>query len=111
MIFNVSFIRLCDYLIVDTFHVLALNSVQSLMNYFLEQIAATPNKEEIVGYVEEIKRKVDKATSGENGEEVPPPPTENKPPQQPPPQHMPGLRPQGEVNSISIQSVCPSEML
>lgn len=85
-------------MIVDTFHVLALNSVQSLKNYFLEQIEATPSKDEIVGYVEEIKRKVDKVTGAENGEEVPPPPTENKPPQQPPPQPIPGFRPQGEVN-------------
>lgn len=101
---NVSFIRLCDYLIVDTFHVLAVNSVQSLKNYFLEQIEATPNKDEIVGYVEEIKRKVDKATAAE-GEDptAQPPPTEQKPPPQPPPQpqHIPGLRQPGEVKQTS----------
>jgi hypothetical protein len=91
---NVSFIRLCDYLIVNTFHVLAVNSVQSLKNHFLEQLEATPSKDEIVGYVEEIKRKVEKSTVPE-GEELPPPPTENKPPPQPGPGQLPvpGLRP------------------
>jgi hypothetical protein len=95
---NISFIRLCDYLIVNTFHVLAVNSVQSLKNHFLEQLEATPSKDEIVGYAEEIKRKVEKSTVVEGIEE---PPTENKPPQQPapvqPPLHpVPGLR-QSEV--------------
>ena len=85
-------------MIVDTFHVLAVNSVQSLKNYFLEQIEATPSKDEIVGYVEEIKRKVDKATAAEGGEEVPPPTEAKPPPQQPPPQPpIPGLRQPGEV--------------
>lgn len=95
---NVSFIRLCDYLIVDTFHVLAVNSVQSLKNYFLEQIEATPSKDEIVGYVEEIKRKVDKATAIEAGDEAAAAAAAaaaaeaKPPPQQPPPQPIPGLR-------------------
>jgi len=87
---NISFIRLCDYLIVNTFHVLAVNSVQSLKNHFLEQLEATPKKDEIVGYVEEIKRKVEKSTAVEGVEE---PPVENKPP--PPPANqppVPGLR-------------------
>ena len=96
---NISFIRLCDYLIVNTFHVLAVNSVQSLKNHFLEQLEATPKKEEIVGYVEEIKRKVDKLTAVEGEEE---PTKENKPPpsppQGPPPQPVPGLRQTGEVS-------------
>ncbi len=96
-ILNISFIRLCDYLIVNTFHVLAVNSVQSLKNHFLEQLEATPSKDEIVGYVEEIKRKVEKSTAVEGVIE---PPTENKPPPQsatgqlPP---VPGLRPTAEV--------------
>lgn len=97
-----SFIRLCDYLIVNTFHVLAVNSVQSLKNHFLEQLESTPSKEEIVGYVEEIKRKVDKATSQDGAEEVPPPQQEAKPPQQPPlgppPMPIPGARQPTEVN-------------
>ena len=63
-----SFIRLCDYLIVNTFHVLAVNSVQSLKNHFLEQLEATPSKDEILDYVEEIKRKVEKAIQAESPE-------------------------------------------
>ncbi len=90
---NISFIRLCDYLIVNTFHVLAVNSVQSLKNHFLEQLEATPKKDEIVGYVEEIKRKVEKSTAVEGVEE--PSPVENKPPQQA--ALVPGLRPTTEV--------------
>ncbi len=89
---NISFIRLCDYLIVNTFHVLAVNSVQSLKNHFLEQLEATPKKDEIVGYVEEIKRKVEKSTAVEGVEE---PPVETKPPQQA--ALVPGLRPTTEV--------------
>ena len=65
---NSSFIRVCDYLIVNTFHVLAVNSVQSLKNHFLEQLEATPSKDEILGYVEEIKRKVEIATAAESPE-------------------------------------------
>ena len=84
----------------NTFHVLAVNSVQSLKNHFLEQLEATPSKDEIVGYVEEIKRKVDKSISGEDANE-PPPPTENKPPPQPAPGPPPiaGLR----VSEVKIQ--------
>jgi dynein heavy chain len=36
------FIRLADYLIVGTLHVLAVNSVQSLFNYYTEQLENTP---------------------------------------------------------------------
>ena len=97
----VSFIRLCDYLIVNTFHVLAVNSVHSLKNHFLEQIEATPKKDEIIGYVEEIKRKVEKQTAAEAEEG---PPAENRPPSQPapgpPPQPIPGLRPPVEVKNL-----------
>ena len=74
-----------------------MNSVQSLKNHFLEQLEATPSKDEIVNYVEEIKRKVDKATAAEGAEE-PPPPTETKPPQQPPGPPGPGHRGPGEVS-------------
>jgi hypothetical protein len=84
---------------VNTFHVLAVNSVQSLKNHFLEQLEATPSKDEIVGYVEEIKRKVDKSISGEGADE-PLPPTENKPPPQPAPgPPVPSLR----VSEVRIQ--------
>ena len=42
-----SFIRLADYLIVGTLHVLAVNSVQSLFNYYTEQLENTPTLAEI----------------------------------------------------------------
>ena len=42
-----SFIRLSDYLIVGTLHVLAVNSVQSLFNYYTEQLENTPTLAEI----------------------------------------------------------------
>lgn len=41
------FIRLSDYLIVGTLHVLAVNSVQSLFNYYTEQLEHTPTLAEI----------------------------------------------------------------
>ena len=82
-----------------------MNSVQSLKNHFLEQLEATPSRDEIVGYAEEIKHKVDKATAAEAGEEVPPP-AEAKPAQPPPPgppphgpPHGPGHRQGGEVRT------------
>jgi dynein heavy chain len=42
-----SFIRLADYLIVGTLHVLAVNSVQSLFNYYTEQLENTPSLADI----------------------------------------------------------------
>jgi hypothetical protein len=39
-----------------------------LKNHFLEQLEATPNKDEIMDYVDEIKRKVEKATQAESPE-------------------------------------------
>ena len=63
-----------------------------------EQLEATPAREEIFSYAEEIKRKVDKAIANENQkdaivpEAMPPPPG---PPQQP---LMPAIRPVNEVN-------------
>ena len=41
------FIRLADYLIVGTLHVLAVNSIQSLFNYFTEQLENTPTLADI----------------------------------------------------------------
>jgi dynein heavy chain len=38
---------LADYLIVGTLHVLAVNSVQSLFNYYTEQLENTPSLPEI----------------------------------------------------------------
>lgn len=47
MIYALSFIRLADYLIVGTLHVLAVNSVQSLFNYYTEQLENTPSLADI----------------------------------------------------------------
>uniref|UniRef100_A0A1I8GGQ9 DHC_N2 domain-containing protein n=1 Tax=Macrostomum lignano TaxID=282301 RepID=A0A1I8GGQ9_9PLAT len=44
------FIRLADYLIVNTMHVLAVNSVTTMLNYLQEQLANTPSLEEIQSY-------------------------------------------------------------
>ena len=41
------FIRLADYLIVGTLHVLAVNSVQSLFSYYTEQLENTPTLAQI----------------------------------------------------------------
>lgn len=38
---------MADYLIVGTLHVLAVNSVQSLYNYYSEQLERTPTLDEI----------------------------------------------------------------
>lgn len=45
-----SFIRLADYLIVNTMHVLAVNSVSTLLNYLTEQLQTTPPLAEIQDY-------------------------------------------------------------
>lgn len=47
-----SFIRLSDYLIVNTMHVLAVNSVSTLLNYLSEQLQNTPPLAEIQSYNE-----------------------------------------------------------
>lgn len=41
------FIRLADYLIVGTLHVLAVNSVQSLFTHYTEQLGNTPTLAQI----------------------------------------------------------------
>ena len=51
-----SFIRLADYLIVNTMHVLAVNSVSTLLNYLKEQLANTPSLEEIQAWNKEPER-------------------------------------------------------
>ena len=48
-----SFIRLADYLIVNTMHVLAVNSVSTLLNYLTEQLQNTPTLAQIQGEEEE----------------------------------------------------------
>ncbi|XP_015770017.1 PREDICTED: dynein heavy chain 6, axonemal-like [Acropora digitifera] len=50
-----SFIRLADYLIVNTMHVLAANSVATLLNYLEEQLQHTPTPAQIQGTHEENK--------------------------------------------------------
>ncbi|XP_060586003.1 dynein axonemal heavy chain 6-like [Ruditapes philippinarum] len=49
------FIRLADYLIVNTMHVLAVNSVSTLLNYLTEQLQNTPSLAQIQGLEEENK--------------------------------------------------------
>ncbi|XP_055873384.1 dynein axonemal heavy chain 6-like isoform X2 [Biomphalaria glabrata] len=44
------FIRLSDYLIVNTMHVLAVNSVSTLLSYLSEQLENTPSLAEIQNY-------------------------------------------------------------
>jgi hypothetical protein len=96
---------LCDYLIVNTFHVLAVNSVQSLKNHFLEQIEATPKKDEIVGYVEEIKQKVDRQVAAVvEGEEEPPAENKQPPPPPPPGPPAPATRQPAEVKQSTTES-------
>lgn len=51
--FASSFIRLADYLIVNTMHVLAVNSVSTLLNYLTEQLQNTPSLAQIQGLEEE----------------------------------------------------------
>lgn len=52
-----SFIRLADYLIVNTMHVLAVNSVATLLNYLEEQLQHAPSLAAILGKEEEEKDK------------------------------------------------------
>ena len=42
-----SFIRLGDYLIVNTMHILAINSVSTLLTYLTDQVNRTPSSDEI----------------------------------------------------------------
>lgn len=48
-----SFIRLSDYLIVNTMHVLAVNSVATLLNYLEEQLQHTPPLSDVLGSQQE----------------------------------------------------------
>ncbi|XP_077994098.1 dynein axonemal heavy chain 6-like [Glandiceps talaboti] len=57
------FIRLSDYLIVNTMHVLAVNSVSTLLNYLTEQLQSTPTLAQIQGLDEEENKDDDKATT------------------------------------------------
>ena len=44
---------MADYLIVNTMHVLAVNSVSTLLNFLSEQLANTPSLVEIQGWNKE----------------------------------------------------------
>ncbi|XP_038058161.1 dynein heavy chain 6, axonemal-like isoform X2 [Patiria miniata] len=57
------FIRLADYLIVNTMHVLAVNSVTTLLNYLKEQLQNTPSLAQIQGKEEKAEEPEDKGTS------------------------------------------------
>ncbi|XP_019622649.1 PREDICTED: dynein heavy chain 6, axonemal-like [Branchiostoma belcheri] len=50
------FIRLADYLVVNTMHVLAVNSVSTLLNYLTEQLQNTPTQAIIQGWVDDIRQ-------------------------------------------------------
>lgn len=60
IIFIHSFIRLADYLIVNTMHVLAANSVATLLNYLEEQLQHTPSPSQIQGTTEETESEGEK---------------------------------------------------
>ncbi|XP_013408536.1 dynein heavy chain 6, axonemal [Lingula anatina] len=66
------FIRLADYLIVNTMHVLAVNSVSTMLNYLTEQLQNTPALAQIQSIVDEIesKSKVKKGDEDEDDEDV-----------------------------------------
>merc|ERR1719334_945053 len=49
------FMRLADYLIVNTMHVLAVNSVTTLLNYLSEQLANTPPEDDIRAFNRVVK--------------------------------------------------------
>ncbi|CAK8691447.1 unnamed protein product [Clavelina lepadiformis] len=51
-----SFIRLADYLIVNTMHVLAVNSVSTLLNYLTEQLNQTPSEDAIQNWDKEEEK-------------------------------------------------------
>lgn len=56
-----SFIRLADYLIVNTMHVLGVNSVSTLLHYLSEQLQNTPSLEEIQSWNREIIEEIERA--------------------------------------------------
>ncbi|XP_041356323.1 dynein heavy chain 6, axonemal-like isoform X2 [Gigantopelta aegis] len=66
------FIRLADYLIVNTMHVLAVNSVSTLLNYLTEQLQNTPTLSQIQGLEDEKPTKpAVEQKSEEDDEDVP----------------------------------------
>ncbi|KAL8568337.1 Dynein heavy chain 6, axonemal [Nucella lapillus] len=63
------FIRLSDYLIVNTMHVLAVNSVSTLLNYLTEQLQNTPTLAQIQGEEEEPEEEEKEADKSSEEEE------------------------------------------
>ncbi|XP_005111328.3 dynein heavy chain 6, axonemal, partial [Aplysia californica] len=61
------FIRLADYLIVNTMHVLAVNSVSTLLNYLSEQLQNTATLAEIQSY-NDYKEEEEKEKEGKEEE-------------------------------------------
>jgi dynein heavy chain len=57
--FLLSFIRLADYLIVNTMHVLAVHSVLTLLNHLKDQLNNTPTLELIQSFAEEAKHEAE----------------------------------------------------
>ncbi|KAK3733193.1 hypothetical protein QZH41_008554, partial [Actinostola sp. cb2023] len=64
-----SFIRLADYLIVNTMHVLAVNSVATMLNYLEEQLQHAPSLAAILGKEDEDKEKEEDAETTESEKE------------------------------------------
>ncbi|KAG9480610.1 hypothetical protein GDO78_012200 [Eleutherodactylus coqui] len=50
------FIRLTDYLVVNTMHIMAVNSVSYLLNYLVEKLNSTPSHEMIQTWHTEVKQ-------------------------------------------------------
>ncbi|XP_044515237.1 dynein axonemal heavy chain 6 [Gracilinanus agilis] len=63
------FIRYIDYLIVNTLHVLTVNSVFTLLNYLMEKLKQTPPTEVILKWIDEKPEVVDKKGQPERTEE------------------------------------------
>jgi len=61
-----SFIRLSDYLITNTMHVLAVNSVATLLNLFTEQLMMTPSLAAIQNWIKVLDRIEDVPELGED---------------------------------------------
>lgn len=66
LVYLYSFIRLADYLISNTMHVLAVNSVATLLNLFTEQLQATPSLAAIQNWVKVLEAIEDVPEFGED---------------------------------------------
>ncbi|WAR29562.1 DYH6-like protein [Mya arenaria] len=68
---KMTFIRLADYLIVNTMHVLAVNSVSTLLNYLTEQLQNTPTLAQIQGLEDENQEEGGKTEEEKDEDEIP----------------------------------------